>query len=123
MNQIGLPLEKESIRAAYFHNRSRVEIISTILESAKISSPKMHLIYAARLSHKIGSEYVAHLVKQDLLEAVSLTTGNGKEMFLYKTSGLGKQFLEFYGALEKLTQVAQPLEKAKALVEIAPLSS
>ncbi|MHB1908640.1 MAG: winged helix-turn-helix domain-containing protein [Nitrososphaerales archaeon] len=116
-------VEKESIHAAYFRNRSRIEIMSAVLEAAKISSPKMHLIYAARLSHKIGSEYVARLVKQDLLEAVSLTMDSGKEMFLYRTSGLGKKFLDFYAELEKLTEVAQPAEKAKGLVEIISISS
>jgi predicted transcriptional regulator len=82
-----------------FRNRDRLEIIAELLDNVRNDSPKMHIIYGARLSHKLGSTYIDHLVREKLLESVPLDEGRKA----YRLSQRGLRFLELYESLQEIT--------------------
>ncbi len=82
-----------------FQNRSRLEIMAQLLDHARPGAPKMHLIYGARLSHRLGSSYIEHLVKVKLLDEFHEEKGNK----IYKTSERGFKFLEMYEQISEIT--------------------
>ena len=106
-------VEKEEDAFATFRNRSRIEIIAKVLESAEEGAPKMHLIYGAKLSHKLGSSYVTHLLNEHLLEKVQIQDGPFREKLVYKMTDRGMRYLELY---ERINQIVfEPDSEGKTI--------
>jgi predicted transcriptional regulator len=82
-----------------FRNRNRLEIIGELLDCARQGAPKMHLIYEAKLSHRLASFYINHLLTQRLIATIQSEDGRR----IYKTSERGLKFLEMYEMLNEIT--------------------
>jgi predicted transcriptional regulator len=82
----------------FFRNRNRLEIVAELLDNAKNEAPKMRIIYAARISHRLGSTYIDHLLRERLLEEFFVE----KNRRVYRVSQQGIKFLELYESLKEI---------------------
>jgi predicted transcriptional regulator len=77
-------------------NRTRVEILSSILNVAERGALKTHIMYKANLSHTQLERYLAFLKENGLLEEVSDTRAGTR---LYHATEKGIAFLKDYWRL------------------------
>jgi predicted transcriptional regulator len=96
--------ERMKLRSSKFFNRSRLEIIAELLECAKQGLPKMHLVYGARLSHRIGTAYIKYLLEAGLIEK----SIDADENRTYRTSDMGLKYLQLYKGLSILAETRKP---------------
>ena len=80
-------------RPQKFGNRTRVEILDSILKVAANGSLKTHIMYKANLSHRQLEKYLTFLEEKGLLCEFE-DEGTGTNM--YKVTGKGIQFLKEY---------------------------
>jgi len=78
-------------------NRTRLGIVSQLLEIAKEDCYKTHLMFGANLSFRVVSRYIDLLVSEDLLKE---SGGDGHSHRSYRISDRGLVFLETYYLLE-----------------------
>jgi predicted transcriptional regulator len=78
--------------------RGRTEIIASLLEAAKESKGRTHLMYASELDSRGLRKYLDFLVSRKFVEQESNSTS-------YKTTAKGLQFLEAHERLESLQMV------------------
>jgi predicted transcriptional regulator len=79
-----------------FGNRTRVEILGSILKVASSGTLKTHIMYRANLSHRQLEKYLKFLEEKGLLmEFVDEETGTN----LFKITEKGIEFLKEYAHL------------------------
>jgi len=86
---------------AKFKNRSRMEIIASILNIARTGSLKTHLMYKANLSYMVVTQYLEFLASSNLIKELFDEQGMVK---LYQTTPRGLKYLEVYESLQNLTK-------------------
>ena len=80
-----------------FKNRSRMVIISNILELAKDGVMKTHLMYQCNLSYTMLRDYLSYLKDRGMLEEIP---GNENHKgTIYRTTDRGARFQSDYKAL------------------------
>ena len=90
------PLEQ---KPTIVSNRSRVEILASILNVAERGSLKTHIMYKANLSHRQLEKYLGFLEQNEMLhEIVDEETGTR----LYKLTDKGIDFLKDYTRLSNM---------------------
>ena len=90
------PLEQ---KPTIVSNRSRVEILASILNVAEHGSLKTHIMYKANLSHRQLEKYLGFLEQNEMLhEIVDEETGTR----LYKLTDKGIDFLKDYTRLSNM---------------------
>jgi len=83
------PLEQKAVEIG---NRTRLEILASILKVASNGSLKTHIMYKANLSHRQLEKYLAFLEERDMLMRV--LDGSGGNMYRITDKGFG--FLREY---------------------------
>lgn len=83
------PLEQKAVEIG---NRTRLEILASILKVASNGSLKTHIMYKANLSHRQLEKYLAFLEERALLARI--TDGNGGNF--YRITDKGFDFLREY---------------------------
>jgi predicted transcriptional regulator len=84
------PLEE---KAQQIGNRTRVEILASILQVASQGALKTHIMYRANLSHRQLEKYLAFLEERGLLaQGVDADLGNR----MYRITEKGFDFLREY---------------------------
>ena len=84
------PLEE---KAQQIGNRTRVEILASILQVASKGALKTHIMYKANLSHRQLEKYLAFLEERGLLaEGIDEELGNR----MYRITEKGFDFLREY---------------------------
>ena len=84
------PLEQKTIEIG---NRTRLEILASILKVASNGSLKTHIMYKANLSHRQLERYLAFLEERGLLaQGVDEAMGNR----IYRITEKGFDFLREY---------------------------
>jgi predicted transcriptional regulator len=78
-------------------NRSRTEIIGSILDAANVGTTKTKIMYIAFLSYNQLNEYLSLLIENTLLEYL-----DGTET--YKTTEKGLYFLKMHNEMGELLQ-------------------
>ncbi len=76
-------------------NRSRTEIVSSILNSANGGATKSKIMYKAFLSYGQLKEYLSVLIENNLIEYLDGTQ-------IYKTTEKGLYFLKKYEEMQEL---------------------
>ena len=77
-------------------NRTRLEILASMLKVAHNGSLKTHIMYKANLSHRQLEKYLTFLMSNELLEKVSdLEHISGQ----YRVTEKGTEFLKDYSSL------------------------
>jgi predicted transcriptional regulator len=76
-------------------NRSRTEIVGSILESANGGTTKTKIMYKSYLSYVQLKEYLSVLIENDLVENLGGTQ-------TYKTTDKGLNFLKMYNEIGEL---------------------
>jgi predicted transcriptional regulator len=79
-----------------FGNRTRVEILGSILKVARNGTLKTHIMYKANLSHRQLEKYLTFLEEKDLLREF-LDEESGTR--LYQVTEKGMEFLKDYTRL------------------------
>lgn len=79
-------------------NRSRTEIVSSILNSANGGATKSKIMYKAFLSYGQLKEYLSVLIENKLIEYLDGTQ-------IYKTTEKGLYFLKKYEELQELLPI------------------
>ena len=74
-------------------NRTRLEILASVLGVAHSGALKTHIMYKANLSHKQLEKYLKFLKTQGLLEEVPESYETGR---FYRVTEKGIQFLKDY---------------------------
>jgi predicted transcriptional regulator len=77
--------------------RDKLHIIAEILETAKDTALKTQIMYRANLSFTQLNDYLSFMLKNELLEKVSL---NDREV--YKATSKGIEFLQHYREITEL---------------------
>jgi predicted transcriptional regulator len=77
-------------------NRTRVEILASILGVAHDGALKTHIMYKANLSHKQLQRYLGFLMESNLLERVQ-DSDTGSDY--YRITERGVEFLKDYNRL------------------------
>jgi predicted transcriptional regulator len=77
-----------------FGNRTRVEILASILQVAGNGTIKTHIMYKANLSHKQLEKYIGFLEEKGLIGQVVDEGGDGGHM--YRVTEKGYEFLKEY---------------------------
>ncbi len=90
-------VKKESL----FLNRSRMDIIATILHEAKEGANKTHIMYRSNLSFRQLRTYLALLLNTELLRTVPERGGKIK----FQTTKKGRAFLQSYNNLKILLAI------------------
>jgi len=85
------PLENVTVTT----NRTRVEILASILNVASTGSLKTHIMYKANLSHRQLEKYLAFLSSNQLLEEIT-DPDTGRR---YRITEKGIEFLKDYSKL------------------------
>ena len=84
------PLEE---KAQQIGNRTRVEILASILQVASQGALKTHIMYKANLSHRQLEKYLAFLEERGLLaQGIDADLGNR----MYRITDKGFDFLQEY---------------------------
>jgi predicted transcriptional regulator len=78
-------------------NRSRTEIVSSILDAANGGATKTKIMYIAFLSYNQLREYLSVLIENSLIEYLEGTQ-------TYKTTEKGLNFLKIYNEIGELLQ-------------------
>ncbi len=78
--------------------RSRMDVISSILEAATNGSKKTRIMYRATLNFKQMQRYLPLLIRRGLLENVQTDS----QRSLYKTTQKGLDFLKKYEELNNI---------------------
>ncbi|HEX2407504.1 MAG TPA: winged helix-turn-helix domain-containing protein [Nitrososphaeraceae archaeon] len=78
-------------------NRSRTEIVSSILDAANGGATKTKIMYIAFLSYNQLREYLSVLIENNLIEYLEGTQ-------TYKTTEKGLNFLKIYNEIGELLQ-------------------
>ena len=78
-------------------NRSRTEIVGSILDAANGGATKTKIMYIAFLSFNQLKEYLSILIENNLIEYVD---GDNK----FKTTEKGLNFLKMHNQIEELLQ-------------------
>ena len=78
-------------------NRSRTEIVSSILDAANGGANKTKIMYKAFLSYGLLREYLSLLMENNLLEYLDRTQ-------IYKTTEKGLYFLKIHDEIGELLQ-------------------
>jgi predicted transcriptional regulator len=87
------PLEE---KAQQISNRTRVEILASILQVASKGALKTHIMYQANLSHRQLEKYLVFLEERDLLaQGIDEDLGNR----IYRITEKGFDFLQEYSHL------------------------
>ena len=86
------PLET---RAPDLRNRTRVEIVSSILDVAGKGALKTHIMYKANLSHRQLERYLAFLEDNGLIEKTADSDGTR----MYQATEKGILFLKDYSRI------------------------
>ena len=76
-------------------NRSRTEIVGSILESSNGGATKTKIMYKSYLSYVQLKEYLSVLIENDLIENLGATQ-------TYKTTDKGLNFLKMYNEIGEL---------------------
>ena len=76
-------------------NRSRTEIVGSILESANGGATKTNIMYKSYLISVQLKEYLSVLIENDLIENLGATQ-------TYKTTDKGLNFLKMYNEIGEL---------------------
>jgi len=87
------PLENNQEPVA---NRTRIEILASILKVAQRGALKTHIMYKANLSHKQLTKYLQFVIGNELLQEVSDPEDGNR---LYQVTEKGIQFLKDYERL------------------------
>jgi predicted transcriptional regulator len=87
-----LPLEKNE---PIIGNRTRIEILASILDVAHNGALKTHIMYRANLSHRQLEKYLAFLTSNQLLEEVRDEVVGHR----YRVTEKGIEFLRDYSRL------------------------
>ncbi len=82
------------VRNMAFAKRGRVEIIYDILCLCQRPAQKTHILFKCNLSFNQLQKYLKYLVSHDLISSY-----NGAQRELYKTTDKGKKFIEGYESL------------------------
>ena len=77
-------------------NRSRLEIVASMLGIAEQGVKKTQLMYQGNLSFELLHKYLDSLLKAALIERLQ-----EKNQFIYKTTAKGLQFIKNYQDLQK----------------------
>jgi predicted transcriptional regulator len=77
-------------------NRSRVDILATILDVAHNGALKTHIMYKANLSHRQLEKYLAYLIDQGM---VVKTRDELYNRTVYQVADKGIEFLKDYSRL------------------------
>jgi predicted transcriptional regulator len=80
--------------SAIQRNRTRVEILVNILNVARGSTLKTHILYKANLSHRQVDRYLTFLAENGMLKPVPV---NGK--LRYEVTEKGLEFLKDYSRI------------------------
>jgi predicted transcriptional regulator len=83
------PLEQKAVEIG---NRTRLEILASILKVASNGSLKTHIMYKANLSHRQLEKYLDFLEKRNMLARV--VDGSGSSLYRITDKGFG--FLREY---------------------------
>lgn len=86
------PLEKHELVTS---NRTRVDILASILDVAHNGALKTHIIYRANLSHRQLEKYLAFLTSNQLLEEVNDEVVGHR----FRVTEKGIEFLKDYSRL------------------------
>jgi predicted transcriptional regulator len=78
-------------------NRSRTEIVSSILDAANGGANKTKIMYKAFLSYGLLREYLSLLMENNLLEYLDRTQ-------IYRTTEKGLNFLKMHNKIGELLQ-------------------
>jgi predicted transcriptional regulator len=76
-------------------NRTKVEILASILKVASTQTLKTHIMYRANLSHRQLEKYLSFLEKNGMLERIMDERGT----MLYQITSKGIDFLKDYTKL------------------------
>ena len=93
---------ENDIRAAS-QNRTRIEILASILNVSNNGALKTHIMYKANLSHKQLEKYLKFLLANGLLE--ELVDDEGR---FYQVTQKGIEFLKDYSKLSSHLTIATP---------------
>jgi len=88
-----LPLENSDQNTA---NRTRIEILASILKVAQKGALKTHIMYKANLSHKQLTKYLQFVIGNALLQEISDPEDGTR---YYQVTEKGIQFLKDYDRL------------------------
>jgi predicted transcriptional regulator len=77
-------------------NRTRVEILASVLDVAQHGALKTHIMYKANLSHKQLEKYLGFLKTRGLLEEVPESAESAR---FYRVTEKGIQFLKDYARI------------------------
>ena len=89
-----------------FKNRSRLEIVSTLLTKARNGALKTHLMYGANLNHPLLEEYLTILLESRL---VAIEPDADSQLLRYRTTIRGLEFLHHYKMISELLGRRNPL--------------
>jgi predicted transcriptional regulator len=81
------------IEPAISNNRTRLEILASVLNVAQHGALKTHIMYKANLSHKQLEKYLGFLKAKGLLEEVP---ESDESAHMYRITDKGIQFLKDY---------------------------
>jgi predicted transcriptional regulator len=93
------PLEERPLK---FGNRTRVEILASILKVAGYGRIKTHIMYRANLSHKQLEKYIEFLEEKGLIKLVSREDGKGR---MFQVTEKGYEFLREYSHISGYFEV------------------
>jgi predicted transcriptional regulator len=88
------PMQVDGEEFPVQRNRTRVEILVNILNVARGSTLKTHIMYKANLSHRQVDRYLAFLAENGMLKTVPV---NGK--LRYEVTEKGLEFLKDYSRI------------------------
>ena len=88
-------------------NRTRVEILASILIVAQHDALKTHIMYKANLSHKQLEKYLTFLTGNGLLENIHDPDEGDR---YYHVTEKGSQFLKDYSKISGYLRQGQPSE-------------
>ena len=86
---LGAPLEKTEPLG----NRTRLEILASILDTAHHGTLKTHIMYKANLSHSQLEKYLEFLIRQGMIVEVR---DEAYHRLVYRISEKGIEFLKDY---------------------------
>lgn len=80
-----------------FKNRSRLEIVASIITAARGGSRKTHIMYKVNISHAQLQHYLDFLEIYGLVRSIKSRSGKA---FLFEATERGMEFLREYERLE-----------------------
>ncbi len=89
--------------SALFNNRSRIEIMASILKKARRATKKTHIMNQCNLSFRQLQRYLRSMRTRGLLKREN----NGSQM-MFETTGKGQKFLTRYSRIALLLGRRKP---------------